>query len=378
MVSEGFSAMQHATTARADKGSDRLPAAMPHPLDTLPRDPWRRRLLLRAESALYWSGAAAAHARLTRASGAFILTYHSITPHGEHRWIDPANAHPASVFSDQMRFLARRRHVISMTELVRTLNAGRTPPRGSVVVTLDDGYLDTLSTAAPIMADHRIPATVYLATGYIDAGEPPWIDTLHAIFRFRTTHEFALPEGGIRHTRLESPKSVAAAYRELVGLLIRADPTARASILNTLRRDLRPAASPPRLTMTWEDVRALRDACPGIEIGVHSVDHVDLSGCDEGEVRRQIEGSIAAVHRELGLRPLHFACPYDRYTPAVGRLAREAGCDSVVGEGAPLLARSGSDSFHLSRFTAPRSRGLFGLVTSGAYPALPRLLFGRD
>jgi len=39
-------------------------------------------------------------------------------------------------------------------------------PRNAAAITFDDGYRDTLTHAAPILAGYGVPATVFLATGY--------------------------------------------------------------------------------------------------------------------------------------------------------------------------------------------------------------------
>ncbi|HET9610082.1 MAG TPA: polysaccharide deacetylase family protein [Acidimicrobiales bacterium] len=48
--------------------------------------------------------------------------------------------------------------------------AGRTAPDDPVVVTFDDGTADLADVATPILVRHGVPATVYLATRYVDEG----------------------------------------------------------------------------------------------------------------------------------------------------------------------------------------------------------------
>ena len=58
-----------------------------------------------------------------------------------------------------------------------TIAAGRTPPAGTVCITFDDGYRDNLTVAAPILEKYRLPATLFLATGFVERGETQWSDT---------------------------------------------------------------------------------------------------------------------------------------------------------------------------------------------------------
>jgi peptidoglycan/xylan/chitin deacetylase (PgdA/CDA1 family) len=147
----------------------------------------RRRIAHALQKAMHWSGAAAAYASMRAVSGATILLYHSVPGARVAEWIDPANSMPPDLFEAQMRYLSRRRRVISMDELVEAIAAHRKLVLGTVVITFDDGYRDNLEVAAPILERYRLPATLYLATGAISEGRL-WIDELYAMFCRRTRY----------------------------------------------------------------------------------------------------------------------------------------------------------------------------------------------
>lgn len=60
--------------------------------------------------------------------------------------------------------------VVSLADGVHRLNAG-TLPGTAVAVTFDDGYLETLTDAAPILQKYAIPFTTFIASDYLAA--PP-------------------------------------------------------------------------------------------------------------------------------------------------------------------------------------------------------------
>lgn len=62
--------------------------------------------------------------------------------------------------------------------------------------------------------------------------------------------------------------------------------------------------------MTWDHVRALRD--DGFEIGAHTMSHADLGRTPPDETRREVEGSMKAIERELGEPVTLFAYPFGR------------------------------------------------------------------
>lgn len=67
-------------------------------------------------------------------------------------------------FRQQMRVLARHR-VVHLDEALRELEVGDDRPK--VVITFDDGFADVETTALPILIDHGLPFTLYLATAYV-------------------------------------------------------------------------------------------------------------------------------------------------------------------------------------------------------------------
>jgi peptidoglycan/xylan/chitin deacetylase (PgdA/CDA1 family) len=80
-------------------------------------------------------------------------------------------------FDQQMDALRRVRRPLSMGQFVEGMFGGNLPER-AVAVTFDDGYVDNLLNAKPILERHSIPATVFLATGEISQHHEYWWDEL--------------------------------------------------------------------------------------------------------------------------------------------------------------------------------------------------------
>lgn len=57
-------------------------------------------------------------------------------------------------------------HTLTLSELVRAFETGE-PTGKAVVLTFDDGYRDTVTTAAPILDRYRCRATVFVVTGRV-------------------------------------------------------------------------------------------------------------------------------------------------------------------------------------------------------------------
>ena len=178
-----------------------------------------------------------------------------------------------------MSFLARHRRVVSMTDLVSAIQERRDLPAGSVVITFDDGYLDNLTVAAPILAEKGLPAILYLASAYVDRGENQWVDRLYSLFKARTRQELTLPaEGeGSRRFKLSDSAQEADAYKWGAKFLLEGTWPQREAFLKALEDQLAPEKSAPRLTLRWDEVLELRRRYPRFEIGAHTRNHVDLT-----------------------------------------------------------------------------------------------------
>ena len=84
-------------------------------------------------------------------------------------------------FAEHIEVLTRRAPAVSLQHLSRSLQS-RTVPKRRVVVTFDDGTVDNLYNAKPILAGNDCPATVFIATGNINSDREFWWDELDRIF----------------------------------------------------------------------------------------------------------------------------------------------------------------------------------------------------
>jgi len=80
----------------------------------------------------------------------------------------------AARFEEQVAAIAESGRVVPLAIALAQLAAlpGDQPADSSIVVTFDDGTADFAEIAVPILERHRVPATLYLATGFVD-GEFP-------------------------------------------------------------------------------------------------------------------------------------------------------------------------------------------------------------
>jgi peptidoglycan/xylan/chitin deacetylase (PgdA/CDA1 family) len=135
---------------------------------------------------------------------------------------DPFCVDPET-FEKQVRWLAQEELAVSVDQLVAFVEGRGSIRGGSVLITVDDGYLSVLSQMAPILHRHGVPAVAYVTTGRLGTGDPT------AAERYLSWDEAAkLPELGVTlgshaHTHsslgrmpLEQARDEGARSRELL------------------------------------------------------------------------------------------------------------------------------------------------------------------
>lgn len=95
--------------------------------------------------------------------GLRILMYHRVAQLGH---FDQLTVTPAR-FEQQMQQLTQAAEVINLSEGLNRLTA-RSGHQPTVAVTFDDGYLDNLQHALPILERYRVPATIFVTTDFCD------------------------------------------------------------------------------------------------------------------------------------------------------------------------------------------------------------------
>ena len=298
---------------------------------------------------MIWRGmlALASHGRLS------ILIFHRVLP--ERDPLLPGEP-TAAEFDTLLAHLQKRFSVLPLADAISRLYAG-TLPRSALAITFDDGYADNLTVAAPLLRKHGIPATVFIATGYLDGGIM-WNDVV--IAAFRSTPHAALDLESVdlgKHT-LESADDRRAALGRVLDVL-KYRPRARRE--RDAHAVLQAAGGPvpAGLMLTRDAVRSLGRF--GLDVGAHTVSHPILAKTPGDDAWREICDSKRALEQLLGHPVKLFAYPNGRpnhdYQVEHVRMVQEAGFEAAVST-AWGAARRDSDRMQLPRFT-PWTRNPF-------------------
>lgn len=285
-----------------------------------------------------WLSPAGVGARLT------VLIFHRALPAPDPIFPDEMHARR---FDETCGWLKSWFNMLPLDAAVAHLRDGTLPARAACI-TFDDGYADNHDVALPILQRHGLPATFFIATGFLDGGRM-WNDTV--IESVRHTMATTLDLGELGRFAVGTPAEKAAAIGAIIGK-IKYLPVAER--LDAAQRIASAAhVNPPNnLMMTSLQVKAMRQA--GMQIGAHTVSHPILARLSNELVRAEIKGSKDFLEHLLGERVGLFAYPNGKpgedYVPASVDVVRSLGFDAAVSTQWGAF-RAGDDPFQIKRFT---------------------------
>jgi peptidoglycan/xylan/chitin deacetylase (PgdA/CDA1 family) len=291
-----------------------------------------------------------------RPGGAVILLYHRVAAleHDVH-----GLAVPPEVARDQLAHLRARWNPMPLEDLAEAVRAGD-PPERAVALTFDDGYLDNLERALPLLRELELPATLFLTTERPLARRRYWWDVLEEILLQAPglPPRLRLRVGGeIRELVVADDAQRLAAHGELHAVLKTSLPAVRDEVMRELARatGVRRAATGADRPMTADEMRVAA-AAPGISIGAHGVHHVSLAELPHDDRHREIFDSRAELERIVERPVTSFAYPYGDLSADAVDTVRAAGFRLAVGCDARAL-RSRDPLFRLPRLAPPAVGG---------------------
>jgi peptidoglycan/xylan/chitin deacetylase (PgdA/CDA1 family) len=227
-----------------------------------------------------------------------ILIYHQVLSEFDPmRPTEPT----ADTFDWQMRLLRDYFTPLSLQDALHHLQH-HSLPANAVCVTFDDGYLNNLTVAEPILAKYRIPATVYVATGF-SAGSNMWNDRLIYLFSEPQRQQLQLDDEQILLGDWQNRQHQAQRWlKKLKYLPIaqRLDKIAQFYLQNN-------ASEQAPLMMSPAQIKQL--ANKGITIGAHTVNHPILKVMPKAQQQLEISQSKQQLEAWLGHPVRHFAYP---------------------------------------------------------------------
>lgn len=281
--------------------------------------------------------------RWLRRRSAVILMYHGFTDHPSNDVVNcQGNRLQTATFRRQLAFLREHCAVVTLREVVRSLSGGPALPDYAVALTLDDGYESVYTLGLPALREANVPATVFVATEFIDARVPLWPDRLEHAFAIGSAADAAARRERLRALQRKAKDLVPIERDAMIGAVERAQ-----------KRRLTLDASAPETyrPLSWAQCREMAESGL-IELGSHAHTHTIVTLLDESQRRRELALSKSLIEKNVG-RPCDLFCypngDYDDFSPETARLLKETGyvCGLTTVAG---FVRPGDDAYALPRF----------------------------
>jgi peptidoglycan/xylan/chitin deacetylase (PgdA/CDA1 family) len=295
--------------------------------------------------------------RLSGAPRLSVLAYHRVVPERDPmRSGEPT----AAEFESRMRWVAANFEVLPLADAVRALREDRLPKR-ALSITFDDGYADNHDLALPVLRQLGLPATFFIATGYLDGG-CMFNDVVIEALRTAPGPSLDLTDLGFGQLPVASDEQRRHAAGRILEKLKYAMPRRRDEVAQQIGARAG-AVAPSALMMTSAQVKALHTA--GMEVGAHTVTHPILAEISLERARKEINDGRARLEEITSAAVRVFAYPNGRpgrdYRREHAALARELGFEAAVST-AWGAARPGGDFYQIPRFTPwDRPNWRFGL-----------------
>jgi len=285
--------------------------------------------------------------RLTNPSGRqllSILIYHRVL-----QVSDPLRPNEPTVdeFSIQMESISRYFNLLALSDAIKLLKTGKLPKR-AVCVTFDDGYADNEAIALPVLKRWNIPATVFVATEFLNGGRM-WNDTVIESLR-HLSGKVDLTSLGLGIYKIESNADRMKAINAILPEIKYSQPDERAKaveFISLLAKEL-----PCDLMLTDSQLLNLHNN--GVEIGGHTSSHPILTSLDLPSSKDEIEKGRVALEKLIGKPVTYFAYPNGIVGQDFGQehsqLVKELGFEAAVSTQSGVSMET-SDLYQLPRFT---------------------------
>jgi peptidoglycan/xylan/chitin deacetylase (PgdA/CDA1 family) len=254
-----------------------------------------------------------------------VLNYHRIGECAAQPWDHTLWSATAPALDAQLAVLASEAEVIGPDDVEAARLSGRRGRR--VLLTFDDGYRDNFELAYPLLREHGLSATFFVATGFLDRPHVAWWDELAWMVRRARVGKLA-PSEWLPSELVLSDTTDDAAIASLVARYKSLPSDEAEAFLDYVSQSTGSgrcdAGEAQKLWITWEMAREMRSG--GMTIGGHTVTHPVLAQIPLEGQEHEISSCAKRLGQELGEPMRWFAYPVgarETFTEDTKRILRE-------------------------------------------------------
>jgi peptidoglycan/xylan/chitin deacetylase (PgdA/CDA1 family) len=206
--------------------------------------------------------------------------------------------------------LAKNGNIVTMNDVYKIITKKKKLPSYSYAITFDDGFLNNLSVASPILYDLNLPATFYVATNFIDKNFMSWVDRLERVLEDTSKNKVIVPWGSFKVNSVNDKIKFLKNLRNVLKSNPNYNPDDITNdIITQLDKKIEfTGNSDLDKKMNWKDIENLNSK-KIFTIAPHSHNHKILSFCDTQTLNSEISDSINLLKKKTKINNIHFAYP---------------------------------------------------------------------
>ena len=293
---------------------------------------------------------------ICRKPGTVILCYHSVNDLNNPKIFNP-NIVETENFHKQMVFLRKHYNVISLKYYVE--NHKKLTDNKNVIITFDDGYKDNLTNAYPALQKYKLPATLFLATDFIDTGKAKFEDIITYIFSLNDVETIDLRSLQIKKT-IKTKNERDAILAKICYALNKLDIDKSKEVVNELcaEYNIKPDSLKEMndVMLTWDEIKQVDNQL--MTIGAHSITHQNLTKLSHEQQVNEIVKSKSIIEQQLKYPITFFSYPLGFYDSNVTAVLKDTGYKCAVTT-EPCVNDGNIDLFKLKRVSGVNNFNLF-------------------
>lgn len=262
-----------------------------------------------------------------------VLLYHRIAD-------DPIDAQLLAVspehFEEHLRELAENYRTVPLHQLLEELRHNILKAN-TIALTFDDGYLDNLTNAIPLLEKYGLHATIFVTSGMVGSDEEFWWDQLERIFLagdpLPDSLSITTPEG-MKEWDLTKAEGRLRVLDEL-GNILRGKPYAKIKQFINILFEQTGITKEARHTHRIVNSGQLKELSQStsIEIGSHAITHTRLSILPPKDQRLEISESRRRLESIIQKPVRFFSYPFGTmvdFTTDTEKIVKEDGYEAGI------------------------------------------------
>ena len=206
-----------------------------------------------------------------------------------------------NIFEEQIKFLKKNFTIIPIEELEHHIKSKN--KSFAISVTFDDGYLDNLDLALPVLENYNVPATIFITTRFLERSDFMW---WYYLWDNLNTQKYIFINSKKKY--LDNQKDIVNWFgiisKEVINLNYHNQKNYLDEIFGT------------ELDFDFKDLLINIDQLldlsknPLIEIGSHTQTHAKLTCLSDEDIRNELRESKVEIEKIINKKVKFLAYPY--------------------------------------------------------------------